>query len=54
MLCDLGSWILSFAVFVVMNVLFGVLDIFGTPDILRRFKIQKDKNVPVSIIILVE
>ena len=39
---------MSFVLFVILNTIFGCLDIFGVPTMLQRFKIQKNINVPVS------
>lgn len=43
-----GSWLVPFSVFCVTNTVFGALDIFGLPSFLQKYKIQRDKNVPVS------
>jgi len=43
----LGSLLYSFAVFVVVNFFFAVVDLTGKPEFLLKYKIQEEKTVPV-------
>ena len=43
-----GSPLAGFIVFVVVNLLFGFLDLTGRPRALLKYKIQENKPVPVS------
>jgi len=43
-----GSSVVLFLSFCAVNVLFMFLDFTGKPKFLHRYKIQKDKNSPVS------
>ena len=38
----------GFLVFAISNSFFAVLDLTGKPEFLIKYKIQEDKNVPVS------
>jgi len=42
-----GSLLYSFAVFVVVNFFFAVVDLTGKPEFLLKYKIQEEKTVPV-------
>ncbi len=43
-----GVWLLGMATFIVVNVLFTIMDLTGKPSVLQNYKIQEDKAVPVS------
>lgn len=47
-LSSLGSVLASFAIFVLVNSFFAFVDLTGKPRWIRKYKIQPDKNVPVS------
>jgi methylsterol monooxygenase len=43
-----GPWFMSNAVFILANVFFTFVDLTAWPKFMLRYKIQEDKNVPVS------
>ena len=43
----IGTWLALLFPLIVYNLFFGVLDIYGLPSWLRKYKIQPEKNVPV-------
>jgi len=44
-----GSVAVTVVVFVVVNLPFALLDLTGSPEFLLKYKIQDEKEVPVSI-----
>ena len=44
-----ASVLSGFAVFVVANSFFAVLDLTGQPSFLLKYKIQEEKTIPVSL-----
>ena len=48
----IATQIFGVVIFVLANAFFTVLDLTGKPEFLLKYKIQEDKAVPVSIIII--
>ena len=43
-----GTTLYGYIVYILVNVFFSIVDLTGKPAFLKKYKIQEDKNFPVS------
>ena len=43
-----GTTLYGYVVYILVNVFFSIVDLTGKPAFLKKYKIQEDKNFPVS------